>query len=181
MSDPPLAGDHDALYMACPAGPAAEMASLLPAGPVLELCCGAGGITRELAKTGRRVLAVDKSLARLKSNQANLSALGLASRVSYLCCDLRRPALGAPRSEAPFAAALLDPDWSPPGAPPGNWASGLSDMQPPADDLIKLALSLSPLVVIRLPRDTSGIADGLAINEMGQGAKRWRWLALRRA
>ena len=171
--------------MACPAGATAELAAQLsamsPPGPLLELCCGLGGITRELAKAGRRVLAVDKDLARLRANQANLAALGLEDRVSYLCCDLRRPALGAPQGQARFAAAILDPDWSPPGAPPDAWATNPAHMDPPADQLIDLALSLSPLVVVRLPRDLRGMLDRLAFSEIGRGGTRWRWLALRRA
>lgn len=181
MPDPLLSGDSDALYMACPAGPAAELASLLPAGPVLELCCGIGGLTRELARAGRRVLAVDKDLARLKANRTNLAALGLEDRGSYLCCDLRRPALGAPQDNATFAAAVLDPDWSPPGAPPDAWATNLADMDPPADELIDVALRFSPLVAMRLPRDMRGMPDRLVASEMGRGGTRWRWLALRRA
>lgn len=172
--------------MACPAGPAAELATLLPPGPVLELCCGVGGLTRELARAGRQVLAVDQNLERLLSNRANLAALGLERRVAYLCCDLRRPALREPANALPFEASVLDPDWSPPGAPPEKWTSHLSQMDPPADDLIKLALSLCPLVVIRLPRHFDTIflkclAKRAAIDEIGLGGKRWRWLAMRRA
>lgn len=172
--------------MACPAGPAAELATLLPPGPMLELCCGVGGLTRELARAGRQVLAVDHSLERLKANRTNLAALGLERRVSYLCCDLQQAALRAPARRPPLAAAVLDPDWSPPGAPPEEWAPNVHDMDPPADDLVRLALSLSPLVVIRLPRDlvidsASCITEDIAINEIGLGGKRWRWLALRQA
>ena len=50
-----------------------------------------------------------------------------------------------------FAAAILDPDWSPPGRPPRQWASSLADMQPPAHLLALFALSLTSLVIMRLP------------------------------
>jgi predicted RNA methylase len=118
VPEPPLLGDPDALYMACPQEAAAELATWLSPGPVLELCCGVGGLTRELARAGHRVLAVDVDPVRLKTNQANLAALGLESRASYLCCDLRRPALRPPTGSPFFAATVLDPDWSSPGAPP---------------------------------------------------------------
>jgi SAM-dependent methyltransferase len=184
VSDLPLAGDADGLYMACPAGPAAELAELLPPGPVLELCCGVGGLTKELAKAGRKVLAVDISLERLRANRANLAAMGLQDQVSHLCCDLSRPALRALQGAPRFAASVLDPDWSPPGENPGQWTHSLADMEPPADGLIRLGLGMSPLVVIRLPREIKSHSlksrSGLACRELGGGGKRWRWMALSR-
>lgn len=182
MSDIPLAGDADGLFMACPSQPAAELVGLLPPGPVLELCCGVGGLTLELARAGRRVLAVDKSLERLQANRANLTALGLESRVSYLCCDLNHPALRAKAGAPRFAACTLDPDWSPPGKEPQEWAPNLTDMEPTADELIRLGLSICPLAVIRLPREVKNHSlqsrIALACRELGKGGKRWRWMAL---
>jgi len=186
VPEPSLLGDSDALNMACPQEAAAGLAAELPPGPVLELCCGVGGLTRELARAGRRVLAVDKDCSRLKANRANLAALGLEGQVSHLCCDLRRPALRTPASAAPFAACLLDPDWSPPGKPPDQWVSRLKDMSPPADDLIGLAFAFSPLVLIRLPRFFDPecfevLPFRCTSSEVGGGGERWHWLALRGA
>lgn len=193
MTDLPLAGDAEALYMACPSGPAAQLAAQLsamsPPGPLLELCCGVGGLTRELARelarAGREVVAVDQSLERLQANRANLAALGLERRVSYLCCDLRRPALRAPEGPPSFAASLLDPDWSPPEQTPDQWTGKLANMDPPADELIRLGLELSSLVVIRLPRAIRGdslksVSPGLVSRKMGVGGKGWRWMALQK-
>ncbi len=178
---PPLGGDAKALAMACPPGPAAALAAELPPGPVLELCCGVGGLTRELARTGRQVLAVDRSPARLQANRANLAAAGLAGRVSHLCRDLRQPAPQPPPGEPPFAVSILDPDWSAPGDPPHHWAASLRDMEPPVPELVHLALSLSPLAVLRLPREVplDGL-DGLPRREVAPGGRRWYWLALGR-
>jgi len=169
--------------MACPAGPAALMAAALPPGPALELFCGVGGITRELAKTGRRVLAVDQSPARLMANRENLAAMGLESRVAHLCCDLRRAALHRRPGGKPFAAAVLDPDWSPAGRPPHEWAGALPDLEPPVGALLELALGLAPLAVLRLPsalaqRAAEELAPGLAIRDMAPGGRRWQWLWL---
>lgn len=193
MTDLPLAGDAEALYMACPSGPAAQLAAQLsgmsPPGPVLELCCGVGGLTRELARelarVGQKVLAVDQSLDRLQANRTNLAALGLEHRVSFLCCDLRYPALRAPAGPLSFSASILDPDWSPPGERPDQWATSLARMEPPAGELVRLGLTLSPLVVIRLPREISDddlqtIMNGLLVSEIGMGGKRWRWMSLQK-
>lgn len=171
--------------MACPAPAAALMAAALPPGPALELCCGAGGITRELARTGRRVLAVDQNQARLRANRENLAAVGLEGRVAQLCCDLRRAALRRRPGAKPFAAAVLDPDWSPPGRPPREWANALSGLEPPLGDLLELALSLAPLAMLRLPRALARqaaeeLAPGLTVQELAPGGRRWQWLWLAR-
>jgi hypothetical protein len=67
---------------------------------------------------------------------------------------------------------------------PGKWATNLADMNPPAEELIRLGLSMSPMVVIRLPRriSTNNLKDALgwACNEMGTGGNRWRWLVLQK-
>lgn len=193
MGEIRLTGDSDGLFMACPAGPAAQLAAQLsamsPPGPLLELCCGVGGLTRELARElarrGREVVAVDQSLERLQANRTNLAAVELERRIAYLCCDLRRPALRAPEGAPPFAASLLDPDWSPPGEAPDQWTGKLADMDPPADELIRLGLELSSLVVIRLPRaikndSLKSAFPGLTSREMGAGGKGWRWMVLQK-
>lgn len=135
--------------MATPLGAALALARLIPPGPVLELCCGLGGLTRGLAQQ-HRVLAADRSLARLAQARANLAAWGLAGRVAWLCCDLTRPVLIRPASQ-PWAACVLDPDWSPPGRPPRQWTERLDDMEPPALELAAWALGLSPRLALRLP------------------------------
>ena len=137
--------------MAAPLAAARDMCARLPPGPVLELCCGVGGITRALAQE-HQVVAVDHSPSRLAACRDNLSALGLAGRVELICADLAHPGLwplpGPPR----FAVCVLDPDWSPAGAPANEWTGDISHMQPPADDLLKLAFEFSPHAVMRLPR-----------------------------
>jgi SAM-dependent methyltransferase len=137
--------------MATPLAAARDMCARLPPGPVLELGCGVGGITRALAPE-HQVVAVDRVPGRLAACKENLSALGLALRVELICSDLARPGLRPPGGPPRFAACVLDPDWSPAGAPIGQWTDDLSLMQPPASDLLKLAFEFSPHAVIRLPR-----------------------------
>jgi len=157
-----LHGDPDALSMACPRSAAEELAARLPPGPVVELCCGVGGITRALARRGP-VVAVDRDLRRLAANRRNLARYGLADRVQLLCCDLRRPALRARKGYA-FAACVLDPDWAPAGRPPRVWTRRLEEMQPPVPALVALGLELAPRVVVRLPRE----ADPVPLASLGR-------------
>lgn len=144
-----LYGDPDALYMACPLPAAEDLAARLPPGPVVELCCGVGGLTRALA-TRRPVVAVDRDPRRLAANRRNLARHGLADRVCHLCCDLMRPALRAREGYA-FVACVLDPDWSPAGRSPQEWTHRLEEMQPPVPGLVALGLGLAPRVALRLP------------------------------
>ncbi len=130
MPEPGLAGDERGLAMATPLAAARVLAGLLPPGPVLELCCGLGGATRALASQGR-VLAVDRDPVRLKAARTNLRRLGLAEEVTWLACDLTRPAR--------------------------EWASHLEEMTPPAASLARWALDFSPRLALRLP---PGLARG---------------------
>ncbi len=127
------------------------MCTRLPPGPVLELCCGVGGITRALAGE-HQVVAVDKSPSRLAACRKNLAALGLDQGVKFICTDLARPGLRPPPGPPRFAACVLDPDWSQAGAPQDEWTGDLSRMRPPVVDLLRLAFEFSPHAVIRLPR-----------------------------
>lgn len=133
--------------MATPRGAALALSALIPPGPVLELCCGVGGLTRGLAAR-HEVLAVDRDRTRQAQARNNLRAAGLGAQLAMVCCDLARPAL---RPGKGWAACVLDPDWSPPGRPPWQWASRLEDMQPPALALVRWARGLSPRLALRLP------------------------------
>ncbi|MBY0563972.1 MAG: methyltransferase domain-containing protein [Hyphomonadaceae bacterium] len=68
---------------------------------VLDLCAAPGGKTLQLAATGARVTAVDKSEARLKRLRENLVRTKLEAEV--ICADALEF-----RAHAPFDAVLLD-------------------------------------------------------------------------
>ena len=69
---------------------------------VADLCAAPGGKTAQLAASGARVTAVDRSPARLKRLEGNLMRLGLA--VELVAADAQ-----AWTPEQPFDAVLLDP------------------------------------------------------------------------
>lgn len=172
-----LSGDPDGLAMACPADAAGALAARLPSGPVLELCCGLGGITLALAARGP-VLAVDIDHRRLFANRANLTAAGLAGRARHLCCDLTRPALSAPLGGG-FAAVVADPDWSPAGARPHQWTDDAGLMRPALPELLERAAAWAPAIALRLPL---AAAEGLRqerggkLLQPGSGARWCFWL-----
>lgn len=144
VTDEGLAGDPDGRRMAAPLAAGLALGRLIPPGPVLELCCGLGGLTRGLA--------LDRSPARLAQARANLAAASPCHPVRFLACDLTRPVLQLPAAPD-FSAVVMDPDWSPAGASPQQWAARLGQMRPPADALIAWARAFSPRLILRLPRD----------------------------
>jgi release factor glutamine methyltransferase len=89
---------------------AAELAAVLPPGPVLELCCGAGQIgLRTVDLCGRGLVAVDIHPAACELTRANAATAGLADRV-----DVRHGHLGQvlARGEQ-FPLIVADPPWVP--------------------------------------------------------------------
>jgi methylase of polypeptide subunit release factors len=89
---------------------AAELLPGLPAGPVLELCCGAGHIGLAAARrTSRGLVCVDRDPVATSYAVANARAAGLADRVEVRQTPLDE-ALGASED---FALVIADPPWVP--------------------------------------------------------------------
>ena len=107
---------------------AAIPARLLAAGPdtqVLDLCAAPGGKTLQLAAGGARVVAVDRSAARQKRVEENMTRIGLAVEV--------HAADGAEwKDDRRFEAVLLDAPCSATGTyrrhPDALWAARPSDI-----------------------------------------------------
>lgn len=82
---------REALEQASAAPVASHRAKRLArAGLVADLGCGIGGDTMALAAAGAQVIAVDRDPVRLALAQANVAALGLSERVTFLERDLLR-------------------------------------------------------------------------------------------
>ncbi len=86
----------------------AEILRTAPAGPVLELCSGAGQIgLLAVAETERRLVCVDADPVACAYARRNAEAAGLADRV-----DVREgPIAGMVRDDERFAAVIADPPW----------------------------------------------------------------------
>ena len=82
----------------------------LPAGaPVLEIGCGAGFLTAELAARGYRVDAIDASEAMVASARARLAAVGLGAAATVRAEDVH--ALSAPDASYTTVVALGVVPW----------------------------------------------------------------------
>jgi release factor glutamine methyltransferase len=96
---------------------AAELLVELPAGPVLELCSGAGQIgLLAVAGTDRRLVCVDASAPACDFARANARAAGMADRVEVRLGPLEE----ALRPEEAFPLVIADPPWVP-GAETGRF------------------------------------------------------------
>ena len=91
---------------------ASELLATCPAGPVLELCCGAGQIgLLAAALTDRPVVMVDADPVACDFARDNAREAGLADRADVRCADLG--AALAPYEK--FALVIADPPWVPTG------------------------------------------------------------------
>lgn len=91
---------------------AAELAADVPAGPILELCCGAGHIGLLAALlSGRRVVQVDSDPSACRFARLNAEAAALAADVEIRCADLG----SALRPDERFPIIIADPPYIPSG------------------------------------------------------------------
>jgi release factor glutamine methyltransferase len=89
---------------------AAALMDTAPAGPVLELCAGAGHIgLLAVAASDRRLVCVDASDVACDFARANASAAGIADRVEVREARLE-DALG---TDERFPVVIADPPWVP--------------------------------------------------------------------
>ncbi len=87
---------------------AAELAPALPAGPLLELCTGAGQIGLLAAVlSGRDLVAVDADPVACDFARANAARAGVADRVEVRVGDMR----AAVRDDEAYPLVVADPPW----------------------------------------------------------------------
>jgi methylase of polypeptide subunit release factors len=91
---------------------AAELARVLPAGPILELCSGAGHIGLLAAVlSGRRLVQVDFDRHACWFARLNAEAAGIGNRVDVRCGDVGT----AVASHERFPLVIADPPYIPSG------------------------------------------------------------------
>ncbi|MBV8979794.1 MAG: methyltransferase domain-containing protein [Acidimicrobiia bacterium] len=89
---------------------AAELATSAPAGPILELCAGAGHIGLLAAVlSGRRLVQVDSSPAACEFARQNADAAGARDQVDIRCGDIEE----AVRPDERFPLVIADPPYIP--------------------------------------------------------------------
>lgn len=140
---------------------AAELMAQAPAGPVLELCCGAGHIgllatALTPASARRHLVAVDANPAAVALTTDNASAAGLSRWVEVREGDMTEVVGDA----EVFAVIIADPPWVP-TAQVGRY---------PADPLLAIDGGADGLGVARRCRDMIRdhlAPDGVAVLQLG--------------
>lgn len=91
---------------------AAELADIVPSGPILELCCGAGQIGLLAAALSRRPLVqVDSDEGACAFAERNAGAAGFGHRVDVRCGDVGATLTSGER----FPLIIADPPYVPSG------------------------------------------------------------------
>lgn len=130
---------------------AAQILRDAPAGPVLELCSGAGHIgLLAVADSDRRLIAVDADPVACEFGRANAAAAGMADRV-----EIRNaPLTEALRPDERFPVIVADPPWVPSAGTGAYPADPLSAIDGGADGL---ALARQCLEVARAHLAPDGV------------------------
>jgi SAM-dependent methyltransferase len=148
------------------------MLGLEPGAAVLDLCCGVGRHSLELARRGYRVTGVDRTAAYLHTARARAAAEALA--VEWVQADMREFA----RPEAFDAAINLftsfgyfeDPDKD------RRVADNLFYSLKPGGTLVIEMMGKEVLARIFLPRDWQELADGTLFLQERQVKRDWTWI-----
>ena len=128
--------DREALEMASSESVAAHRAQRFGGfDGVADLGCGIGADTIELARSGCRVIAVDRDRVRLRMAEANLNALGLTA--DFVHADMLSDKL------PPFEAAFVDPG----RRPGGRRVLSIADYEPPVNAILDRLRPRSPQLV----------------------------------
>lgn len=101
--------DEQGLYSIKPEAVALEIASKLSGRVVLDACCGVGGTTIALARSGKHVIAIDNNSERLRMAENNARIYGVSDKIDFRYGDAIE---SIHRIE--FDAIYLDPAWGGP-------------------------------------------------------------------
>jgi len=139
--------DEEGLFSLALESVALHIAEKTPGDSIVDAFCGVGGSAIGFARKGKRVVAIDNDAHRLSMARHNAKLFGVEGNIEFLHGDCRAliPALQAD-------AIFLDPPW---GGTDYNKAEkfSLSDFEPDGRELLEPSFSLTPFVVLRLPKN----------------------------
>jgi trimethylguanosine synthase len=122
-----------------------QIAERIPGTSVVDALCGVGGMAIALARSGKRVTAIELNPVRLQMARHNAGLFGVEERITFIRGDAREvvPTLKAD-------AVFLDPEWG--GADYlSRQQTMLCDFVPDLGEMISLSLQVTPCVVCQVP------------------------------
>jgi trimethylguanosine synthase len=142
--------DPAAWFEVTPESVARHIADRMPFDMVVDGTCGVGGNAIQFAMTSQKVVAVDTDAGRLDDAAHNAAVYGVQGRIQFVHDDFVHFARSY--SGPPVDAVFLSPPWGGPGHLDTEHFS-LKDVEcPDIVDLFSAAVSMSPRVVLYLPR-----------------------------
>ena len=139
--------DEEGLFSLALESVALHIAEKTPGDVIADAFCGAGGSAIGFARAGKRVVAIDNNELKLEMARHNAKLFEVEDNIEFVHGDCREilPALKAD-------TVFLDPPW---GGTDYNKAEKfhLSDFDPDGRALLDLSFSLTPSVVLRLPKN----------------------------
>ncbi|UCG95232.1 MAG: methyltransferase domain-containing protein [archaeon] len=149
-----IRADDTSYYMSCPEVVARHIASrLADFRTCVELCCGVGMLSIQLARVMNKVFAVDISAKNIEDAKHNAGLYGVAGRIEFITGDvLDEKLLGGLGADV----AVLDPDWSGLSENKEDHVSGLEETEPSLRKLFNLTRKhVTENIVARIPKTFS--------------------------
>jgi len=139
--------DEEGLFSLTLERVALEIANKTSGDLVVDAFCGAGGSAIGFARTGKKVIAIDAHSERLDMAKYNAALFNVSDNVEFICGDCLQIMPGLSPD-----TIFLDPPW---GGTDYNEIERfrLSDFMPDGTKLLKVAISITNSVVIRLPKN----------------------------
>ncbi len=138
--------DAEGLYSATPEAIAFKIATKIASPTVVDAFCGLGISSIAFAKTGHKVIAMDKNSTRLEKAKTNAAIYG-AKDIKFIAGDFFEEVFSIKAD-----CVYLDPPW---GGPEYNSLSsfGLENFSVSGTKLLKLALQHFSSVVLLVPKN----------------------------
>lgn len=124
--------------------------------PALDVCCGIGGTTLEMAKVFSNVHAVDIATKRINCARKNLERANLINKVTLHNEDIYSLRLNKILRRNQISLIHTDVEWTTSGIYGQDWAINLSQTNPPMDKLFHfLKANYTDNICMRLPKTIS--------------------------
>jgi len=139
--------DEEGLFSLALESVALHISEKTPGVLIADAFCGAGGSAIGFARMGKRVVAIDNNPLKLDMARHNAKLFDVEDNIEFIHGDCR-DILTSLKADTVF----LDPPW---GGTDYNRAERfyLSDFEPDGRMLLDLSFSLTPSVVIKLPKN----------------------------
>lgn len=167
--------DWQGLYSVKPEVLALQLAANLPGKVVLDGFCGIGGCAIALARSGKKVLAVEIDKHRLEMARNNARVYGVEDRITFIHGDVAE-LIGSLH----YDAAFFDPPWGGPEYHQKKSVFGWDDFPMNPKPLIHAALARCETVILAVPVNFN-VADlrvdeyELVVQKAEMAQQLWWW------